>query len=450
MSRSSTGRDSRVIHLMLAIGDAGFHQASWRLPQSRVEQISEFSLFADLARRAEAARLDALFVADVLGFAPDSLRSWPTNQLEPISLLSAISAVTRNLGLIGTVSSTFTPPYTIARQILSLDHLSGGRAGWNVVTSRGGAALFGEDTLPSHEGRYNRAEETLAAVRGLWDGWAPDTVRTNREAGEYGSPDHVKELNLQGGAIKVRGALPSPRSRQGRPLVVLAGASPSARDLAARYADILFTMQPALSDGIDFTKEIRERAVRWGRRPDEIRILQGVAPFVGATETAAHALKQTLADLTDISTAKARVSSIFGGVSLDALPLDEPIAPHLDERARASVSSAAAVALLKLADSGATLNELLQALVTSRGHWIPVGSYSSVADAFEERVALGACDGFVVFPPDLGLALDGFLDGLVPMLRERGFVRKEYQGATLRANLNLDKPTWQPFQEGVL
>lgn len=446
-------RPVRMIHLMLALGDAGFHQASWRLPQSRVQDLADFSLFADLARRAEAARLDALFVADVLGFDRNSLRNWPSNQLEPISLLSALSAVTRNIGLIATISSTFTAPYTIARQILSLDHLSGGRAGWNIVTSRGGSALFGEDQLPSHESRSSRAQETVAAVHGLWDGWAPDAVRADREAGEYGDPDRVRELKFEGEAVKVRGALPSPRSPQGRPVVVLAGASPSARDLASRYADVIFTMQPVLSDGIEFTKEIRERAARWGRQPDEIRVLQGVAPFVAATEREAHALRQTLADLTDLASAKARLSAVLGGVALDTVPLGEALAGHLDgypdRRARAAASSAAAIALLKLVDSGATLSDVLQALVTSRGHWIPVGSYTSVADAFEERVASGACDGFVVFPPDLGETLDGFLDGLVPTLRERGLIRDVYRGSTLRANLNLDQPAWQPSQEGV-
>lgn len=439
----------RHMHLALVIGDAGFHQAAWRLPASRVEAIAGLALFQGIARRAERAVVDTLFVADVMGFDPESHASWPTNQLEPVSLLSALAAVTEHIGLVATLSTTYTPAYTLARQVLSLDHLSGGRAGVNVVTSRGGQHLYGLAELPSHTARYQRATETLQAARQLWDGWEPDAVLADRNSGRYGNPGKIHAVDFRGEQIQVRGALPSPRSAQGRPVVVQAGASEEGRELAARYADVVFTMQADADHAAEFYRDVKHRAALHGRDPQTLRVLQGVTPFCAETRQAALVQQQALAQLTDQEAARQRLSRLLNQIDCSALALDQPLPPALQRQAELAAPSTAANELLALIREQASLGEVLQRLVSSRGHWTPVGSHDEIADQLQARFESGHTDGYVVLPADLGDSLDGVLEQVIPRLQDRDILRRQYRGRTLRDHLDLPLPVWQPPFQGT-
>lgn len=441
--------EQRYMHLALVVGDAGFHQAAWRQAGSGVEQLTSLKLFQSIAQRAERAVVDSLFVADVAGFDPQSISAWPSNQLEPLTLLAALAGVTERIGLIGTLSTTYNAPYTLARQVLSLDHLSGGRAGWNVVVSRGGQQHYGMADLPSHSSRYERAAETLQVARSLWDGWAPDAVVADRQSGVYGRPEKVHVSAFVGAHVNVAGALPSPRSPQGRPLIVQAGASEEGRELAARYADIVFTMQADAQDAAAFYRELKARAVRHGRRAEDLRVLQGVTPFCAPDLAAACELQRSLAGLTDHSVGLKRLGALLNGVDCTALPLDQPLPESLHAQARQSAPSTAATQLLHMIDQQMPLGDVLQRLLSSRGHWTPVGSFDDIATQLQARFDARQTDGYVVLPAELGASLDGLLDQVIPRLQAREVLRRSYRGATLREHLDLPLPQWQPPVQGT-
>lgn len=437
------------MHLALVTGDAGFHQAAWRRRGSAIGQLTSLSLFKHIAQRAENAVVDTLFVADVLGFDPQTQANWPTNQLEPITLLSALAAVTERIGLIATLSTTYTAPYTLARQVLSLDHLSNGRAGVNVVTSRGGENLYGFDELPSHASRYERAAEALQVARQLWDGWEPDAVLAERDTGRYADVAKIHEVDFRGKQLQVRGALPSPRSTQGRPVVVQAGSSEEGRDLAARYADIVFTMQADAEHAAEFYRDLKQRAVKYGRRPEDLRVLQGVTPFAGRTRLAALAQQRELAELTDQTTALNRLGALLNNIDCSGLALDQPLPAHLQRQAEQTAPSTVARELLALIRQQLPVSEIIQRLVSSRGHWTPVGSYDDIADQLQARFAAGHTDGYVVLPADLGDSLDGLFDHVIPRLQQRDILRSQYRGETLRDHLDLPLPLWQSPVQGT-
>ncbi|MBW1248819.1 NtaA/DmoA family FMN-dependent monooxygenase [Pseudomonas tolaasii] len=440
----------RYMHLALVVGDAGFHQAAWRQADSGVEQLTSLQRFSDIAQRAERACVDSLFVADVAGFDPQSISAWPSNQLEPLTLLAALAAVTRRIGLIGTLSTTYSAPYTLARQVLSLDHLSGGRAGWNVVVSRGGESHYGLPELPSHRHRYERAAETLQAARALWDGWAPDAVVADRENGVYGYPERIHPTDFVGEHVQVGGALPSPRSPQGRPLIVQAGASEEGRELAARYADIVFTMQADADEAAAFYRDLKARAVEHGRRSEDLLVLQGVTPFCAPDHASAAGLQQSLAQLTDRRATLKRLSALLNGIDCADLPLDQPLPEPLRQQARNSAPSTAATQLLGMIEQQLPLGDVLQRLVSSRGHWTPVGSFEQIASQLQARFEAQQTDGYVVLPAELGSTLDGLFDQVIPTLQARGLLRSTYHGKTLRDHLDLPLPQWQPPVQGTI
>lgn len=428
---------SRQMHLALVIGDTGFHQAAWRLDGSRVEQLTQIGLFKDIAQRAEQAHLDSLFMADVLGFEPKSVQSWPTNQLEPVTLLSALAVITQRIGLIGTQSSTFHEPYNIARQFLSLDHLSQGRAGWNAVTSRGGHAHYGLEHLPEHHARYTRAIEAATAVKALWESWEQDAIVLDKKNGHYAVSEKINEVNFHGQYIQVKGALPSPRSVQGRPVIVQAGSSEEGRNFAAQHADIVFTMQPSAEDAKAFYQDLKARAVQFGRSPEALKVFQGITPFAATTQQQAQQIKDRLDALTDYHMALQRFEQIFTPLKLDLTQLDQALNQAQLEVMSQAAASTTATKLYQQAQHGETLRSLLNTLVTARGHWSPVGTATQIAQQMQQRVNDFCTDGFIVLPCDLQQGLDGFLDHIVPYLKNQGAFRTAYQGQTLRAHLGL-------------
>lgn len=440
----STGTPGRrVAHgeqLVLAtlIGGVGNHAGAWRRPGSRVEEKYSLSLFRDIVGWAERAKLHAVFLADSVRLDSDTVRSQPFAGLEPLTLLSALSAVTENIGLIGSVSTTFSEPYNVARQLASLDHLSGGRAGWNLVTSAYGEENFGRE-LPPHDERYERGAEYAQVLFELFDSWGPDAISIDRAAGTYADPDKVNRIDHEGRYFSVQGPLNVARPPQGRPIVAQAGSSDAGQALAARYADLVFTTgRTTEADSLAFYRSLKNRVRAAGRRADSVKILPGVSPIIGQTETEAKAIEKELNGFIDLESGRAKLSRQLAGVLLDDLELDEtvPLDRLPAERTVEGRRSRYGV-YLDLIREGWTLRRLIEWEVASSGHVVPVGDPEQIADLLLDRFEAGAADGFILLPSYVPEGLALLTDAVVPILQARGAFQTEYAGSTLRENLGL-------------
>lgn len=426
------------MHLCMFIGSSGNHQGAWRRPDSRVEEIMSLSLFSDVAQWAERGKLDAVLVADLLALDTPRVRTDPMGRLEPLTLLAALAARTTHLGLIGSVSTSFYEPFNMARQMASLDHISSGRAAWNIVTSAVGEANFGADDLPTQAQRYARAEEFVEVVTKLWDCWPDDAIVLDRAGGTYADPERVRRIDHAGEHFQVAGPLNVPRSPQGRPVFVQAGSSPEGMAFAARHAEVVFTAQQTLEDSRAFYHRLRDQVS--GRDPDLVKILPGVTPIIGATEAEARATAAELGDLIDLDTGLVRLQKWLGGIDLSGIDLDEPIPAELLPPVDGVQGRQSRYAIFKELAGSRTLRRLIQIEVSSSGHWTPVGAAEQVADQMAERFLAGACDGFVVIPTHLPEGVEMLVDGVVPHLQRRGLFRTDYDGPTLRDNLGLPRP----------
>jgi FMN-dependent oxidoreductase (nitrilotriacetate monooxygenase family) len=430
-------RDDQLV-LAVLIGGVGNHIGAWRRPGSRVEEKYSLSLFKDVVGWAEAAKLHAVFIADTLRLEPDTLRTQPLAHLEPVTLLSALAAVTEHIGLIGSISTTFSEPFNVARQLASLDHLSGGRAGWNLVTSAWGEENFGRE-LPSHEERYERAAEFAEVLFELWDSWEADALELDRSTGVYADPDRVRRIDHVGKHFDVRGPLNLARTPQGRPIVAQAGSSGTGQDVAARFADVVFTTgRVSDDDGLAFYESLKARVAAHGRNPDDVKILPGVSPIIGQTEAEAKAVERELNGFIDLDAGRARLSRQLAGTSIDDLQLDEPVPlerlPAVDavegRRSRFGVYRT-------LIEERWTLRRLIEWEVSSAGHFVPVGAPEQIADLLVDRFERGTADGFILLPSYLPEGFSLLTDAVVPILQERGVFQTEYAGDTLRENLGL-------------
>jgi FMN-dependent oxidoreductase (nitrilotriacetate monooxygenase family) len=317
------------MHLNLFIQSRGHHEASWRHPQASPLPLTDIRYYQDVAQRAEAGLFDSIFLADQLALDGDigrAGRSW----LEPITVLAALATSTRHIGLIATASTTYTEPFNLARQFASIDHMSNGRAGWNIVTSWLAAAArnYGGDSQVTHADRYARGEEFVAVVKALWDSWADDAVIDDRDGGQYARPDRIRPINHEGEHYKVAGPLNLPRSPQGRPVFVQAGSSDTGRRFAARHAEAVFTAQMEKATARDFYADIKALAVAEGRAVDQVLILPGLSPLIADTEAEAQRQARELNDLTDPEVGRKRLSGRFGGHDFSHLPLDKPLSPE--------------------------------------------------------------------------------------------------------------------------
>lgn len=440
---AANGRVSRGEQMVLAtlIGGVGNHAGAWRRPNSRVEQKYSLDLFRDLVGWAEKAKLHAVFLADGLRLELDSLRSQPFAGLEPVTLLSALAAVTSRIGLIGSVSTTFSEPYNVARQLASLDHISRGRAGWNLVTSAWGEENFGRE-LPPHTERYERGAEFAEVLLALFDSWEPGALRLDREAGVYGDPDKVHPIDHVGKYFDVRGPLNVPRPPQGRPVIAQAGSSPEGQAVASRFADLVFTTgRTTDDDGVAFYRSLKERVAETGRDPGSVKVLPGVSPIIGQTEAEAKAVFRELNGLIDLVSGRAKLARQLAGVDLDDLELDEPVPlerlPQEDEvqgrRSRFGVYR-------RLVEEGWTLRRLIQWEVSSAGHFVPVGDPEQIADLLLRRFEGGGADGFILLPSYVPEGFSLLTDAVVPILQERGAFHTDYEHATLRENLAAAAP----------
>jgi len=420
----------------------GHHVAAWRHPKAYTNV--ELEDYVSLARIAEAAKFDALFLADGVSVRLRNIEAASrkahsgATPFEPITLLSAIAAVTDHIGLIATASTSFSDPYNLARQFMSLDRLSKGRAGWNLVTSGEpeSAYNFGHGAPIVHADRYERAEEFADVVTGLWASFDDDAFLRDRESGRYFDPEKVHVLNHQGKHFKVRGPLNIPRSPQGQPVIVQAGASEPGKELAARTAEAVFAAEVTLEDAVRFYADLKGRLARYGRAPEDLKVLPGIFPVVAPTLSEAEEKFEELQELIQPEVGLDLLSGMIGA-DLSSYPLDGPI-PDLPET---NGGKSRQELLLKLARrENLTIRQLYKRIAGARGHWQVVGTPTQVADLLEERFQNYGADGFNVMSPIKPGGLTDFIELVVPELRRRGLFRSEYEATTLRGNLGLPYP----------
>ncbi|MET7773543.1 LLM class flavin-dependent oxidoreductase [Nocardia sp. NPDC005366] len=433
----------RQLSLNAFIYPSGHHEAAWRHPQSRPDRIYDVSYYQEIGRTAEAAKLDAVFFADGPALRTNVEHNAGSG-LEPITLLTAIATATTHLGLIGTASTTYYEPYNLARLFSTLDHISGGRAGWNIVTTGTdlAAANFGLDKHPEHAERYARAREFVDAVVALWDSWEDDAILLDKQAGIYADPDKIHQIDFVGEYLKVRGPFNAPRTPQGHPVLVQAGASNDGRAFAGRYAEATFTAHQRLEDAQAFYADIKAQAKGFGRDPGQIKILPGISPFIADTEAEAKKLEREFNELTVPDYGLKQLEAI-AGKSLRHLPLDEAVplelfsdAGDVTDNGRSRLQVVAGI----VQRERPTVRGLLHRLAGARGHRVFAGTPEQVADTIEEWFRNGAADGFNVMPPYYPGGLEVFAQTVVPILQERGIFRTEYTGTTLRDHFGLTRP----------
>jgi FMN-dependent oxidoreductase (nitrilotriacetate monooxygenase family) len=433
----------RQLHLNLFIHGRGHHEASWRHPASSPLALTDIRYYQDLAQRAEAALFDSIFLADQLALGDDAAqaaRTW----LEPVTVLAAVAAATTKIGMIATCSTTYTEPFNLARQFGSLDHISNGRVGWNIVTSwlATAAANYGGAGQISHTDRYARAEEYMAVVTALWDSWAEDAVIDDRANGRYARPDRIRPIGHKGEHYQVGGPLNLPRTPQGRPVFVQAGSSDTGRRFAARYAEAVFTAHMEKATAQAFYVDLKSLIAAEGRLPEQVLILPGLSPMIAGTEAEAGRLARELNELSDPEVGRKRLSGRFGGYDFSHLPLDRPLVPE-DFPAPSSVEAARSrteVILSLVRRENPTLRQLLGTLAGARGHFTFAGTPEQVADLIEDWFTDSAADGFNIMPPLLPSMLDVFSAEVIPLLQRRGLFRTGYAGKTLRDHYGLPWP----------
>ncbi|GAA0965340.1 LLM class flavin-dependent oxidoreductase [Acrocarpospora macrocephala] len=427
----------RRLHLNAFLMGVGHHEAAWRHPRTEPALVTDVKHFQNLARIAERGKLDSVFLADGVALW-GNVRHNALGGLEPLTLLSAIAAVTEHVGLIATASTTYNEPFHLARKFASLDHISNGRAGWNIVTSASEAEAhnFGIER-PAHRDRYARADEFLDVVTKLWDSWEDDAVVKDRESGIYADTDKIHAVEHSGPHFAVKGPLNTQRPPQGHPLIVQAGSSSDGKDFAARHAEAVFTAQQTLAEGQEFYADIKARAIAAGRRPEDVVILPGISPIIGSTEREALRLERELEELIIPAYGVAQLSTILG-VDLSDHPLDEPL-PEISPETEGQQSRVKLVLDLASRDN-LTLRQLIARLAGGRGHRVLAGTPELIADQIQEWFEQGAADGFNIMPPVLPSGLADFVDHVVPVLQARGLFRYEYEGRTLRENYGLARP----------
>ena len=433
----------RQLHLNVFINSRGHHEASWRHPDSSKLPLTDIDYTVDIARKAEVALFDSIFLADVLGLWND-VRATPFNWLEPITTLAATAMATKRIGMIGTCSTTYTEPYNLARQFASLDHISRGRIGWNIVTtwSHQAGANYGSAGQMPHADRYERAEEYMAVVNALWDSWADDAVVDDRDGGLYADPAKVHAIKHKGQFYQVEGPLNIPRGPQGRPVFVQAGSSEAGRAFAARHAEAVFTAHMEKGTAKDFYTDLKSRLPAVGRKPEDVIILPGFSPILGSTEAEAQAYSEELNALADIQIGLTRLSGRFGGHDFSTLPLDQPLSPDdfPDPETVQAARSRTEVIIGVVRNERPTMRQLLAKLAGARGHFTFTGTPEQCADLLQDWFETGAADGFNIMPPVLPRSLEVFAAEVIPILQKRGLFRTEYTGTTLRDNFGISRP----------
>lgn len=439
---TKTRHDRMVLSAFLM--PAGYDLHSWRIEGSRAEEFGQLGVLADLAKQFEAAKFDSIFIADTLG--SDYIRENDMamgNPYEPLLSLAALIPHTDKIGLIATVSTTFTHPYTTARQLAALDQLSGGRTGWNIVTSSWGEKAFGMEAMPPADLRYRRAGEFVTVTKALWSCWADDAIIVDRETGRWCDPDRIRPMKHEGEFFKVEGYLNIPPSPQRHTVLVQAGQSAGGLELSSRHAEINYTVQPEQGPAIKYYAEQKARVAALGRDPDQFKILPGIIPYVGRTEAEAHELFQATVSRMDME----RLRGIFMKalkIDLNGIGMDEPVPEDRFAAAHAITGGSRIIAYRDYAlQPGRTLRDLLVNHSSAMGHVLAVGTAEQVADIMIDWFEKRACDGFSVNAPSYPGSVDTICNLLMPELQRRGYAQKDYVASTLRGNLGLPiPPAW--------
>ncbi|PYG49159.1 FMN-dependent oxidoreductase (nitrilotriacetate monooxygenase family) [Pantoea sp. AG1095] len=427
----------RQLRLGAIIQGVSGNMSAWRHPDAVADASINIDYVLDLARKAEQAKIDFLFVADGLYITPQSIPHF-LNRFEPITLLSALSLVTQKIGLVATLSTSYSEPFTVARQFASLDHLSGGRVGWNVVTSplEGSAKNFSRSSHPEHDERYRVASEYLQVVKGLWDSWEGDAFVRDKQSGEFFAADKLHTLNHKGHYFSVQGPLNVGRSPQGRPIVFQAGASEAGKAFAAEAADAIYTRQETLEQAREFREDVRRRLAARGRDADDIRVFQGISVIIGETEQDAERRYQQTAELVTIDKALEYLGRYFEHHDFSQYALDEAF-PDIGELGSNSFRSTTDKIKQNARERGLTLRQAALEEATPRPSFL--GTAEQVAEGLANWFLQGATDGFIV-RGGTPTAFDDFVAQVIPLLQARGIYRKEYEGETLRENLGLPEP----------
>jgi FMN-dependent oxidoreductase (nitrilotriacetate monooxygenase family) len=428
----------RQIKLGLFFAPGGHHLAAWRHPNAYPSGF-DIKSYVTFAQTAERACFDMVFVADVFSLTADGQHR-DTLRFEPMSLLSALAMVTSRIGLVATATTTYNAPYTVARQFASLDQISHGRAGWNIVTSSSAleAHNFGFDAHPAIANRYDVAREFVDVVRGLWDSWQENALVIDKASGTFFDPDKLHVLNHAGRHFKVRGPLTIPRSPQGHPVLVQAGSSEDGKTLAASVAEVIFTIQRDLAGAQAFYKDVKARAVAHGRDPQHALVLPGVMPIIGRTRQEAEDKYEQLQALIH-PTAGLNALSRTLGMDLSGVDVDKPL-PDVDI---ASLTQSRAVGIVETARrEHMTVREVYEKLVVSKGHRQLIGTATEVADNLQEWFEEGGADGYNIMPAEMANGLNDFVELVIPELQRRGLFRTAYEGTTLRENLGVPSPAW--------
>lgn len=411
---------------------------NWKHPQAVANAGTNFPFYVKQLQAAEAAKFDFAFVADSVYITPKSTPHY-LNRFEPLSLLGALAAVSSRIGLVGTFTVAYNQPYSIARQLQSLDHISGGRAGWNVVTSflEGTAHNYSHEQHYAHDVRYRLADEFLEVTKGLWDSWDDDAFIRNKEEGIFYDPEKLHLLNHKGEFFAVKGPLNIARGPQGHPVIFQAGMSNDGKEFAARHAEAIFCGSDSIEAAKQYYDDVKARAVKYGRSPDHISILPGISPIIGDTPEEAEERYQERLSLITIENALTALGRPFDYYDFTKHDLDAPF-PDLGDTGTQSMQSAVHKITRYAKEHNLTLRQVALSYASPRGTFI--GTPEQVADTVQQWVEAGAADGFIISPENVPTALEDFAEKVIPILQERGVARTEYEHSTLRGHLGLEKP----------
>ena len=443
MSQPNTPK--RQLRLGAFIMPTGHHIAAWRHPGSQADSGINIDHYIEVAKTAERGLFDQVFVADSPGIWHQGndesfSRQGRVSHFEPVTLWAALSAVTQHIGFVATASTTYEDPFLLARKFASLDHISKGRAAWNVVTTSAEAVYgnFGLDAHPDPATRYERAHEFVDVVKGLWDSFEDDAFSRNKETGVYFAPQKLHKLNHVGKHLKVSGPLNIERPPQGHPVIVQAGSSEDGKELAAATAEAIFTAWTSLAEAQAFYADVKGRLARHGRTPDQLLILPGISPVVGCTQEEADAKWAALQKLIHPSVGLGTLAPFWPLDELQKWDLDAP-PPYYPEPPKGTNSRKHVVIELARREKY-TIRQLYEYLAGARGHLVVVGTPDKIADTIQEWFEQGAADGFNVMPPVLPESLNDFVELVIPELQRRSIFRTAYEGKTLRENLGLARP----------
>ena len=449
---AETAKRQMKLSLFLT-GDGNYHMAGWRLPGATSDGGQNIQRWIEAAQTIERGKMHMLFIADAASppgtddFETQSLTS-RIDRMDPIPILSAVSMMTKHVGLASTMTTTYLEPYNLARTVASLDHISGGRAAWNIVTgsNKDDALQFNRESHVPHAERYERAEEFVDVVRGIWDSYDDDAFPRDQKSGVYMRPDGVHLLNHSGKYFKVRGPSAVPRSPQGHPVLIQAGSSEPGMNISARVADVIFTSQSSLQNAQTFYNKVKGRCDRYGRSPDDMLIMPGALLFMADTETEAKEKFDMMNSLIPLRVAMQRLSANLGGVDLSKYDLDAPLPDIPVNNARVS----AVESYITLARrEGLTLLQVAMRSAAAKHHWTLIGSVKQIADELEAWFLERGADGFNILPSDVPASYKDVVNKLIPELQRRGLFHTEYEGKTLRENLGLRRPPDLSTRKGL-